>query len=38
MADLASTSTLAPSVAFLVLQSGEILTGVEGQIALEPNQ
>ncbi|MGB9486834.1 MAG: hypothetical protein WCD04_12080 [Terriglobia bacterium] len=38
MVDLASTSTLAPSVAFLVLQNGEILTGVEGQIALEPNQ
>jgi hypothetical protein len=38
MADLASTSTLAPSVAFLVLQNDEILTGVEGQTALEPNQ
>jgi hypothetical protein len=38
MVDLASTSTLTPSVAFLVLQNGEILTGVEGQIALEPNQ
>ncbi len=38
MVDLASTSTLAPSVAFLTLQSGEILTGVEGQIALQPNE
>ncbi|MGB9485592.1 MAG: hypothetical protein WCD04_05715 [Terriglobia bacterium] len=38
LVDLNSTSTLAPSVAFLVLQNGEILTGVEGQIALEPNQ
>jgi hypothetical protein len=38
MVDLASTSTLAPSVAFLVLQNGEILTGVEGQIILEANQ
>jgi hypothetical protein len=38
MVDLASTSTLTPSVAFLVLQNGEILTGVEGQTALQPNE
>ena len=38
MVDLTSTSALTPSVAFLVLQNGEILTGVLGQIALEPNQ
>lgn len=38
LVDLSSTSTLAPSVAFLVLQNGEILTGVGGQIALQPNE
>jgi hypothetical protein len=38
MVDLASTSTFTPSVGFLVLQNGEMLTGVLGQIDLEPNQ
>jgi hypothetical protein len=38
MVDLTSTSTLAPGVAFLVTQNGEILTGVEGQVSLQPSQ
>jgi len=38
LVDLTSTSTLTPSVAFLVLQNGEMLTGVLGQVAHTPNQ